>query len=123
MKPTRHILVERYESNIDSFVPTRLTCEQMKAAHQRPTGLLQSLPLQEREWGHITIDFVVGLPRSKSQQNSFWVVIDRLTKSTFLSDKDCYLDKLQEIKICFSFLGKLQKAISIVPNFSTAFHQ
>ena len=57
------------------------TCRQVKAEHQRPAGVLQPLPIPEWKWDDITMDFVVGLPRTPSGKNSVWVIVDRLTKS------------------------------------------
>ncbi|WVZ71150.1 hypothetical protein U9M48_019770, partial [Paspalum notatum var. saurae] len=51
-----------------------------KAEHQRTTGLLQPLKVPEWKWEEITMDFIVGLPRTQQDYNSIWVVVDRLTK-------------------------------------------
>ncbi|WVZ76765.1 hypothetical protein U9M48_024707 [Paspalum notatum var. saurae] len=56
------------------------TCQRVKAEHQRPAGLLQPLKVPEWKWEEITIDFIVGLPRTQKGYNSIWVVVDRLTK-------------------------------------------
>ncbi|XP_019082647.1 PREDICTED: uncharacterized protein LOC109125471 [Camelina sativa] len=59
----------------------------MKAEHQVPGGLLQSLHIPEWKWDLITIDFVVGLPVSRTM-DAIWVIVDRLTKSAhFLAIK------------------------------------
>ncbi|XP_075499226.1 uncharacterized protein LOC142537607 [Primulina tabacum] len=55
--------------------------DQVKILHQRPAGTLQSLPIPQWKWEHITMDFVPGLPRTRKGYNSIWVIIDRLTKS------------------------------------------
>ena len=57
-----------------------LTCQQVKAEHQRPAGLLQPLSIPQWKWEHIIMDFVVGLPRTQQNHNAIWVFVDRLTK-------------------------------------------
>ncbi|WVZ51971.1 hypothetical protein U9M48_003068 [Paspalum notatum var. saurae] len=56
------------------------TCRCLKAEHQRPAGLLQPLKILEWKWEEISMDFIVGLPRTQKGYNSIWVVVDRLTK-------------------------------------------
>ena len=68
-----------------------MTCQQVKAEHQKPSGKLQPLPIPEWKWERITMDFVVGLPRSRDGYDSIWVIVDRLTKSAhFLLVKATY---------------------------------
>ncbi|KAK6120946.1 hypothetical protein DH2020_045315 [Rehmannia glutinosa] len=50
--------------DIGTFVEKCLTCQQVKAEHQRPSGLLKPLDIPEWKWEHITMDFMVGLPPS-----------------------------------------------------------
>ncbi|XP_073018685.1 uncharacterized protein [Primulina eburnea] len=69
------------KSDIAKFISECLTCQQVKIEHQRPAGTLQSLPIPQWKWEHITMDFVTGLPRTAKGYNSIWVIVDRLTKS------------------------------------------
>jgi hypothetical protein len=46
------------------------TCQQVKAEHQRPVGLLQPLQVPEWKWEEIAMDFIVGLPRTQSGYDS-----------------------------------------------------
>ena len=87
--------------SIGSFVQRCMTCQQVKAEHQRPSGLLRSLEIPEWKWEHITMDFVSGLPRTAGGNEVIWVIVDRLTKSAhFLPIKMTFkLDKLVEIYI------------------------
>jgi hypothetical protein len=48
--------------------------------HRHPTGLLQPLPIPEKKWEVITIDFITKLPRTTRQHDSIMVVVDKLTK-------------------------------------------
>ena len=89
------------KKEIVDFVAKCLVCQQIKAEHQRPLGTLQPLPIHEWKWEHIIMDFVSGLPRTQTGNDSIWVVVDRLTKSAhFLPIKVNYsLDKLAEIYV------------------------
>ena len=130
--------------DISEFVTKCLVCQRVKAEHQIPSGLLQSIRIPGWKWDRITMDFVVGLPLTGRKHDSVWVVVDRLTKSAhFLSVRTDYsLDKLAELYIkeivrlhgipisiiserdprfTSRFWGKLQEALGTRLNFSTAF--
>ena len=44
-------------------------------------GFLQPLPIPIWNWEDISIDFVVGLPRTAKGYDSIWVIMDHLIKS------------------------------------------
>ena len=77
------------------YVSRCFTCQQVKAEHQRPAGVLQPLAVPEWKWSKISMDFIIGLPRSRTGNDSIWVVVDRLTKlahfipvkTTFTADR------------------------------------
>src|SRR5262249_16392231 len=52
------------KKDVAKFVAACLTCQQVKIEHQKPSGLLQRLPLLKWKWERVTMDFVVGLPRT-----------------------------------------------------------
>ncbi|GKD83126.1 putative reverse transcriptase domain-containing protein, partial [Tanacetum coccineum] len=58
-----------------------LTCAEVKAEHEKPSGLLQQPEIPVWKWERITMDFVSGLPRTSSGHDMIWVIVDRLTKS------------------------------------------
>src|SRR5215813_7542365 len=79
------------KKDIADYVLRCLVCQQVKAEHQRPAGTLQNLEIPEWKWDMITMDFVVGLPRTVKGYDSIWVIVDRLTKSVhFLPVKSVY---------------------------------
>ena len=45
-------------------------------------GLLHPLPIPKWKWEVISIDFITGLPKSRKQNDSIMVVVDKLRKST-----------------------------------------
>jgi hypothetical protein len=57
----------------------------------KTAGPLQSLPIPTWKWEDISMDFIVGLPRTAKGFDSTWVIIDRLTKiAHFLPVKTYY---------------------------------
>ena len=67
------------------------TCQKVKAIYLRSAGELQPLPIPSWKWGDISMDFIVGLPKTSKGFDSVWVIVDRLTKSAhFLPVKTIY---------------------------------
>jgi hypothetical protein len=64
-RPQDQILVERNEKGDSSVCGPCDTCQRTNAEHQRPTGLLQPLPVPKWKWEEIGMDFVIGLPRTQ----------------------------------------------------------
>ena len=64
------------KKDIAEFVARCLVYQQVKAEHQRPGGLLQRIPIPEWKWEHITMNFVVGLPRTRRGYDAIWVIVD-----------------------------------------------
>ena len=60
----KHYWCPGMKKDIVEFVAKCLTCQQIKAEHQRPVGLLQSNQIPQWKWEEITMDFVVGLPKT-----------------------------------------------------------
>ncbi len=61
------------------FVRECLVCQQNKQEHSFSGGLLQPLPIPEKKWDSISMDFIIGLPKAQGWDCIF-VVVDRLTK-------------------------------------------
>nr|GEY76482.1 putative reverse transcriptase domain-containing protein [Tanacetum cinerariifolium] len=53
---------------------------EVKAEHQKPSGLIQQPEIPVWKWERITMDFVSGLPRTPSGYDMIWVIVDRMTK-------------------------------------------
>ena len=133
------------KNDVVKHVEQCLICQQVKAEHQRPAGTLQPLNIPLWKWEDITMDFVVGLPRTKEGYDAIWVIVDRLTKSAhFLPVHTTYtMDRYAEIyvkeivrlhgvplsivsdrdsRFTSSFWKSLHKALGTRLAFSTAFH-
>ena len=130
---------------IAEYVSRCLVCQKVKAERQLPKGVLQSLPIPVWKWDNISMDFVMGLPRTSKGNNAIWVIVDRLTKTAhFIPIKEDFsLDQLARIYIkevvrlhgvptsivsdrdprfTSNFWKGLQKALDTQLNFSTTFH-
>ena len=89
---------------VADFVSTCLTCQQVKAEHQRPVGMLQPLPIAEWKWDYVTVDFETGLPKLPKRHDAVWMVLDRLMKIThFLPVR-----VLDLVKASYSFEFQIQ---------------
>ena len=85
--------------HVGDLVRRCLTCQQVKAEHQKPVGILQPLEVAELKWEHVTMDFVTRLPWTSQRHDAVWVIVDQLTKSahflavqmTFILERLCRL--------------------------------
>jgi hypothetical protein len=67
-------------------------CRRVKVVHMKTAGPLQSLPIPTWKWEDISMDFVVGLPKTSKGYDSIWVIVVRLTKiAHFIPVKVKYL--------------------------------
>ncbi|KAL0367232.1 UNVERIFIED_CONTAM: RNA-directed DNA polymerase, partial [Sesamum radiatum] len=75
--------------------------KQVKAEHQAPAGKLRPLSIPEWKWAKITMNFVVGLPRTLRKHDALRVIVHRLTKSAHFLPirKGDSLDKLAELYV------------------------
>nr|GEY99764.1 putative reverse transcriptase domain-containing protein [Tanacetum cinerariifolium] len=133
------------KADIATYVSKRLTCAKVKVEHQKPSDLLQQPEIPIWKWERITMDFIVGLPRTPSGYDSIWVIVDRLTKSThFLPVKTTdSVEKLTQLylketvcrhgvpisiisdrdsKFTSRFWRSLQEALGTRLDMSTAYH-
>ncbi|KAF5443243.1 hypothetical protein F2P56_035816, partial [Juglans regia] len=130
---------------IVAYVAQCLTCQQVKAEHQRPSGTLQPLPIPVWTWDEIGMDFVSGFPKALGGQDAAWVIVDRLSKSAhFIPIQMTYsVDRLAELyvreivrlhgipskiisdrdtRFTSAFWRKVQKELGTHLTYSTAFH-
>jgi hypothetical protein len=87
----QHYWWTKMKIEIARYVARCDTCRRVKAIHMKTAGPLQSLPIPIWKWEDISMDFIVGLPRTAKGYDSIWVIVDRLTKiAHFLPVKTYY---------------------------------
>jgi len=64
---------------VKDYVRSCTSCTRAKTPHHRPYGLLKQLPIPEKPWNSILMDFIEQLP-SSTGFTAILVVVDRLSK-------------------------------------------
>jgi len=73
----------RMGPEVDKYCDTCGICQANKTSTQRPVGLLHPLPIPNRPWGSIGMDFIGPFPTSQGY-DYLWVIICRLTSMVHL---------------------------------------
>ena len=105
------------------YVSKCLNCQQVKVEYLRPGGTSQGIALPLWKWEMINLDFITGLPKSRNQYDSIWVIFDRLAKSAhFLSVRTNYTGD-DYAKIYIEEIVRLHGApVSIISDRGTQFY-
>lgn len=68
---------------IQNYVNTCDICHRAKSLRAKQHGFLLPLPVAERPWSSISMDFIVKLPESAQGNDSIFVVVDRFSKLAY----------------------------------------
>ena len=77
---TKHLIKARYywsamDSDIERFVSNCAACRRSKVPRDKTPGLLHPLPIPDRPWQHISMDFK-DMPPDKDGMNMVCVFVD-----------------------------------------------
>ncbi|KAG7599289.1 hypothetical protein ISN44_As06g034760 [Arabidopsis suecica] len=62
--------------DVEKFVERCVTCQKSKG-HASNVGLYMPLPVSTQPWMDISMDFILGLPRTQQEFDSIFVVVDQ----------------------------------------------
>ena len=74
-----HFFWPKMKVDVGRICNNCIVCKQAKSKVQRH-GLYTPLPIPNEPWVDISMDFVLGLPRTKRGKDSIFVVVDRFSK-------------------------------------------
>jgi hypothetical protein len=129
---------------IKDYVSGCDTCQRSKSSNHKPYGLLQNLPVPDRPWSSISVDFITHLPPANGF-TAICVLVDRFTKMAHFAPTTDTVDADGTVQLFFdrvfslhglpddvtsdrgvTFTSKVTKgifeALEIKQNLSTAFH-
>jgi hypothetical protein len=74
-----HFFWQKMRCDVERYVSWCTTCNKAKS-QLNPHGLYMPLHVPSVPWEDISMDFVLGLPRTKRGRDSIFVVVDRFSK-------------------------------------------
>lgn len=72
------------EKDVRKYISTCVSCQHNKDSTLAPARLLQPLPIPDRPWESILMDFITHLQQTPRGHDSVTVFVDRLTKMVHL---------------------------------------
>src|SRR5215813_9200659 len=74
-----HFYWPKMRKHVEHICSTCIACRKAKSK-TLPQGLYTPLPVPTEPWVDISMDFILGLPRTKKGRDSIFVVVDRFSK-------------------------------------------
>jgi hypothetical protein len=98
-----HFFWPKMRHDVERYMSRCVTCNKVKS-QPNPHGLYMPLPVPSLSWEDISMDFVLGLPRTKRGMDNIFVLVDHFSKMAYFipchkSDNASYVADLFFTKI------------------------
>ena len=122
---SRHFYWPGMGKSVKECVKSCESCQRSKSGKLK-VGLLQPLPIPERLWDSISMDFIVGLPRTDRTHDAIFTFVDRLSKYVHLVPTTSSIDAQSAARLYIDHVSAshgLSKTIvsDRDPHFTSAF--
>lgn len=101
------------KDTIRAYIKECSICQQAKAEHVKPRGLLQLLPVPSTPWTVVSMDFIEGLPPS-NRMNVIMVIVDKFTKYAHFMALSHPFTTLQVAQLYMSNIYKLHGLLEAI---------
>jgi transposase InsO family protein len=91
----------RMSKEIKNYVRSCDICQKVKPRRHAPLGLLNSIPIPERPFEVISMDFITELPMTKGGYDNVLVIVDKLTKYAIFIPTTTEIDEVSTAKLFF----------------------
>lgn len=95
------------------YINTCLIYQQDKVEREKPIGLLEPLPVPQRPWESVSMDFISGLPKV-GEYGSILVVVDWFSKYATFIPAPTYCTTEET---AYLFLKHIVKSLGVPQNF------
>lgn len=94
------------EKDINRIIARCRVCHVAKT-HGSNVGLYTPLPVPTSPWEDVSLDFILGLPRTQRQKDFVMVVVDRFSKMAHFVPCSKTFDASQVVRLYFAEIVKL----------------
>ena len=93
--------------DVTAYVQTCVPCQRNKSSTQKPAGLLQPLPIPDRPWAVVSLDFVTCLPPTRTGWDAILVFVDKLTKMVHFAPTTSQCDAPDAARLFYECVFRL----------------
>jgi hypothetical protein len=70
------------KKDVGDYIARCIECQRVNDNNRHPVGLLHPLPILDKKWEVIKINFITKFPKIARQHDSIMVLVDKLSKAS-----------------------------------------